>query len=123
MSLDGFAWVGLGLWGRRGDEYAIGGTSQQTTRIKLTAQPYRDEIGTLRPVQLRGFRHPADSIDRGLPTRHCATTPGYRRTGPPCRQGSLRNLRLRQCDEFTLKLQYLESIRAPLACLIGKVIR
>lgn len=27
------------------DGYAIGETSQQTTRIKLTPQPYREEIG------------------------------------------------------------------------------
>src|SRR5438445_13576433 len=40
-SLDGFAWVGPGLGEARcGDGYSIGETSQQTTRIKLTAQPY-----------------------------------------------------------------------------------
>jgi len=51
MSLDGFAWVGPGLGEARcGDGYAIGETSQQTTRIKLTAQPYRNEIGAQRSV-------------------------------------------------------------------------
>lgn len=56
MSLDGFAWVGPGL-GKPGceDGYAIGETSQQTTGIKLTPQPYREEIGVWRSVQLRGF--------------------------------------------------------------------
>lgn len=42
-SLDGFAWVGPGLGEARcEDGYAIGKSSQQTTPIKLTAQPYRD---------------------------------------------------------------------------------
>jgi hypothetical protein len=57
MSLDGFAWVGPGRLGeaRCEDGYAIGETSQQTTGIKLTPQPYREEIGAWRSVQLRGF--------------------------------------------------------------------
>jgi hypothetical protein len=55
-SLSGFAWVGPGLGGARcGDGYAIGETSQQTTPIKLTPQPYRDEVGAYCSVQPREF--------------------------------------------------------------------
>ena len=43
-SLDGFAWVGPGLGEARCEnEYVIGENAQHTTRIKLTAQPYRVE--------------------------------------------------------------------------------
>ncbi|SFP80820.1 hypothetical protein SAMN05216330_110188 [Bradyrhizobium sp. Ghvi] len=47
-------------WGRAWgspceDAYAIRGSAQQTTRIKLTTQPYRDEIGAWRSVQPREF--------------------------------------------------------------------
>ena len=88
MSLDGFAWVGPGLGEARcGDGYAIGETAQQTTRIKLTSQPYREEIGVWRPVQFRGF---------GCATPfHAATTSGCRGAGSAVRAMPLAKSRIR----------------------------
>lgn len=97
MSLDGFAWVGPGL-GKPGweDGYAIGETSQQTTGIKLTPQPYREKIGAWRSVQLRGFLCLA---------RRSTTVAAIRRdVPPPCpvaRRAGLGSPDKTACENFT----------------------
>lgn len=97
MSLDGFAWVGPGL-GKPGweDGYAIGETSQQTTGIKLTPQPYREKIGAWRSVQLRGFPCLA---------RRSTTVAAIRRdVPPPCpvaRRAGLGSPDKTACEDFT----------------------
>ena len=80
---------GAGLGGARCDDgYAIGETSQQTTRIKLTAQPYRDEIGTRCSVQPRCFRRPNPmdaSGGRDRSRRSCTTDADFHQSR--CRLG------------------------------------
>ena len=93
---------GAGLLGeaRYGDGYAIGGTSQQTTGIKLTPQPYREEIGPWRSVQLRGFPclAPVSAGARpyALTSRDDARLPPNR--SPLSPQDRLRNFHMRSDD-------------------------